>query len=279
MESQPTLASNDKDTVVPILRWAGSKRKLLPKLIPYWGQGQSRYIEPFMGSASLFFATNPSNAILSDLNQDLVRTVISVRDHPRAVYNRLVSIPKGKKSYNELRAINPGGLELLDRAARFIFLNRYCFNGIYRTNTKGAFNVPFSPSKTGDLPSWESFLAAAVRLKSATILCGDFEKVISSHVKKGDFVYLDPPYAVENRRVFKQYGPQTFGLEDLERLSRTLKWINRSGAKFVLSYAYSPEAIQYFRGWTNRKVFIQRNVSGFAKHRRMAAELIVTNIC
>lgn len=232
-----------------------------------------------MGSASLFYATKPRKAILSDLNQELVRTVISVRNHPRAVYNRLVAIPRGKDNYIRLRAVNPSSLEPLERAARFLFLNRYCFNGIYRTNSKGGFNVPYAPSKTGGLPSWPNFFAAARRLKSATILCGDFEKIIVPNVREGDFVYLDPPYAVENRRVFKQYGPQTFGLEDLKRLSRTVSRINRRGAKFVLSYAYSPEAIRLFQRWTARKVFTLRNVSGFAKHRRMAAELIVTNIC
>lgn len=268
-----------KDRVVPFLRWAGSKRKLLPRLAPYWGNSYTRYIEPFMGSASLFFAANPSAAILSDINHELVNTFISVRDHPRAVYNRLVIIPKGKRSYKKLRKIDLASLDPLDRAARFIFLNRYCFNGIYRTNRKGVFNVPYSSSRTGDLPAWDIFLAAARLLKSADIVCEDFESVVNSHVREGDFVYLDPPYAVENRRIFRQYGPQTFGLDDLKRMNDALETIDKRGAKFVLSYAYSPEAIRYFQNWERRKVFTLRNVSGFAEHRRMAAELVFTNIC
>jgi len=230
-----------------------------------------------MGSASLFYAADPPKAILSDINHELVGTFVAVRDHPRAVYNRLLNIPKGKRSYKELRSLNPDGLDSIDRAARFIFLNRYCFNGIYRTNIKGAFNVPYSPSRTGTIPTWDSFLSAARSLGSATILCADFQAVVDSKVREDDFVYLDPPYAVENRRVFRQYGPQVFGLDDLKRLSKTLDVIDSRGAIFVLSYAYSPEAISYFRKWNRIKVFIQRNVSGFAKHRRMAAELIFTN--
>lgn len=267
-----------RDRVVPFLRWAGSKRKLLPRLTPYWGSGHTRYIEPFMGSAAFFYAMTPTSAILSDINQDLVSTFVSVRDHPRAVYNRLLDIPKGKRSYIRLRKLNPNSLDSLDRAARFIFLNRFCFNGIYRTNTTGAFNVPYSPSGTGKLPTWDTFLAAARPLKFAEIVCDDFESVVDNHVREGDFVYLDPPYAVENRRVFRQYGPQTFGLDDLKRMDSALETIDKRGAKFVLSYAYSPEARNYFQNWKSRKVFTQRNVSGFAKHRRMAAEVIFTNI-
>jgi DNA adenine methylase len=251
---------------------------MLPRLIPYWGNGYPRYIEPFMGSASFFYATKPSSAILSDINQELVRTVITVRDYPRAVHNRLLAIPKGAHSYKRLRAASPKELYPLDRAARFIFLNRYCFNGIYRTNTDGVFNVPYAPSKTGGIPNWEQFTAAARCLQSAKIICADFVSVIQRHVQKGDFVYLDPPYAVENRRIFRQYDPKTFGTEDLSRLSQVLKLIDDRKAKFVLSYAVSPEARQYFNDWNRKKVFTQRNVSGFAKHRRMAAEWIVTNI-
>lgn len=262
----------------PFIRWAGSKRKLVPRLISYWSNEYTRYLEPFMGSASLFYATRPPTAILSDINEELVRAFLAVRDHPRAIYNRLHSIPRGKASYDSLRALDPETLAPLERAARFLFLNRFCFNGIYRTNTRGAFNVPFSPSGTGDIPSQEQLIAAANALRTATILCQDFASVIRRHVRKGDFVYLDPPYAVENRRVFKQYGPQVFGLEDLKHLRDTLQLINRRGAKFVLSYAASPEARNHFGEWESKKVFIQRNVSGFAKHRRMAAELIFTNI-
>jgi len=267
-----------KDSVAPFLRWAGSKKKLLPRLAPYLESTYTRYIEPFMGSASLFFATNPSAAILSDINQELVNTFVSVRDHPRAVYNRLNIIPKGKRSYKKLRKIDLASLDALERAARFIFLNRYCFNGIYRTNNSGVFNVPYSSSRTGGLPTRDAFLAAARLLKSADIVCEDFESVVNNHVREGDFVYLDPPYAVENRRIFRQYGHQTFGLDDLKRMNDALKTIDERGANFVLSYAYSPEALEYFQNWNRRKVFTLRNVSGFAEHRRMAAELIFTNI-
>jgi DNA adenine methylase len=138
--------------------------------------------------------------------------------------------------------------------------------------------VPFAGKKTGNLPSWEQFSTAASILKRSTIKCGDFERILRKAVRAGDFVYLDPPYAVGNRRIFRQYGADTFGLSDLQRLRVVLELIEDRGAHFVLSYAYCREAKEAFEGWSSRRVYTHRNISGFAKHRRRAAELIVTNV-
>lgn len=272
-------ASNrESPTVRPFLRWAGSKTKLLGQLQRYWPGGSNRYVEPFMGSAALFFRLQPDGALLADLNSELVATFRASRDHPRAVYNRLRRIPVGKRSFLRQRALAPDQLDDLDRAARFIFLNRFCFNGLYRTNRDGQFNVPFSNSRTGGIPNWEEFRAASARLQSADIVCGDFQAVVVQKVRSGDFVYLDPPYAVSNRRVFRQYGARTFDTSDLARLSATLKVIHDRGARFLLSYAFCTESIHEFSAWHQRKVFTQRNISGFSSHRRLAAELMISNV-
>jgi DNA adenine methylase len=187
-------------------------------------------------------------------------------------------LPRGSDSFYCIRKLNPADLTDVERAARFIFLNRFCFNGLYRTNAKGEFNVPFARSGTGDFPSKAAFVRSAILLRNAEIREGDFEKVLHEVVQRGDFVYLDPPYAVGNRRVFRQYGPHSFGLEDLERLRTTLVEIDARGARFVLSYAWCTEAIKSFSCWAHRRVYAQRNIAGFSKHRRKAAELIVTNL-
>src|SRR2546429_9038529 len=122
----------------PFLRWAGSKRKLLPKLLPFWKQDYSRYVEPFMGSACLFFALNPRRAILNDINADLIGAFLAVRDHPRVVFNLVSAIPQGLRSYYRVRK-QKAFRNASEQAARFLFLNRFCFNGIYRTNEKGEF--------------------------------------------------------------------------------------------------------------------------------------------
>jgi DNA adenine methylase len=269
--------TESSDTPRPFLRWAGSKRKLLPKLIPYWGEGYERYLEPFSGSASLFFALKPKRAILSDINAGLIQTLGFIRDYPEVIYETVKNYPLGKASFYSLRAQNPDLLSPPERAARFLFLNRFCFNGLYRTNSKGSFNVPFSPKGTGSLPSKENLIRAAALLRRAKLRCGDFEGILLENIRHGDFVYLDPPYAVGNRRVFRQYGPHSFGLDDLRRLSKALTLIHRRGARFVLSYADCHEARVAFRNWTSVRVFTQRNISGFARHRRRAAELVVSN--
>jgi len=174
------------------LRWAGSKRRLIPKLRIYWNSGFTRYVEPFMGSAALFFAIEPAAAVLSDINSSLVETLCAVRDHPRAVCNRLHRLPQGKEAYYRIREEDATQLSSLDRAARFVYLNRFCFNGLYRTNLKGKFNVPYAASKTGQLPSQEVLFKAAKILSCAQITTNDFDETLKT-VQPGDFVYMDPP--------------------------------------------------------------------------------------
>ncbi|NOS68449.1 MAG: Dam family site-specific DNA-(adenine-N6)-methyltransferase [Verrucomicrobia bacterium] len=269
------LDPQQEGTLKPFLRWAGSKRKLLSKIQPYWKPSFARYVEPFMGSACLFFAINPKRALLNDINADLVGTFLSIRDDPQSVFDQLRKIPLGKRSYYRVRKQTELQNEA-ERSARFLFLNRFCFNGIYRTNGKGEFNVPFAREGTGNLPTMLDLMEWSRILKKTCIRSEDFEETLD-RTRKGDFVYLDPPYALDNRRIFRQYGPQTFGLNDLDRLSKALRRINRRGVRFVLSYAYCTEALDYFGEWRMRKVFTQRNVAGFSRHRRKAAEILVSN--
>ena len=229
-----------------------------------------------MGSACLFFALAPEKALLGDINSELVDTYATVRDHPLGVHNAIAKLPKGKESYYDIRSDDVSRWTATRRAARFIYLNRYCFNGLYRTNRQGAFNVPYSGARTGPLPTLADLRIVANVLKRARIRCTDFETVLKA-VKCGDFVYLDPPFAVSNRRIFRQYDPSSFGLGDLSRLADCLTTIDERGASFLVSYAVCKEASAAFSEWYIRRVFTQRNISGFAKHRRRAVEILVSN--
>lgn len=261
------------------LRWAGSKQKLVPRLKEFWNPDSSRYVEPFMGSAQLFFSIQPKEALLSDTNFELVETFNQVKKNPYPIYKILKTYKATKQQYYALRKINPVTLGINQRVARFIFLNKLCFNGLYRTNVNGQFNVPYAAgNKFCPDEIIEVLQRARKLLEFATIKEGDFEKVVKRNLRHNDFVYLDPPYAVGNRRIFRQYGPHSFGLDDLQRLSELLNTINDRGAQFLLSYAYCPEAIQMFEGWHMIKTFTQRNISGFAQYRRKAAEILVTNL-
>lgn len=261
---------------MPILRWAGSKRQLLGKLTPYWRPTYNRYIEPFVGSGALFFSLNPRRAVLGDLNEHLIETYKQIKKSPKTVYAAISKLPRGKRAYYNLRAQDPATLRPILRAARFVFLNRHCFNGIYRTNLDGWFNVPYAPTKTGEMPPMEDFVSAASALSKARLVAGDFQKVLAL-AERGDFVYLDPPYVVSSRRVFIEYGAKEFSVKDLSRLSKELDRLNARGVKFAVSYADCVEARILFSKWTLKRVCIRRNIAGFTGDRRRAYEIIASN--
>jgi DNA adenine methylase len=262
----------------PFLRWAGSKRRLLPVLKTFWTARHRRYVEPFAGSACLFFALKPSKAILGDLNPELISTYIEVKYRINAVLRELEKLPPwNKEEYIRLRSLNPGGLAPPVRAARFIYLNRFCFNGIYRTNLKGQFNVPYSGDRCGAVPADNIFRQCSRRLRGARIVNGDFEQVLK-HAEKGDLVYMDPPYAVRARRVFREYDPSTFTHEDITRLRYWMERLNASGVNFVVSYAESDEADVLKKHFSYETVAVRRNIAGFAAHRSMTNEVLISNI-
>src|ERR1022692_2833543 len=262
----------------PFLRWAGSKRRLLPVLKTFWTKRHKRYLEPFAGSACLFFAIKPPKAILGDLNPELIATFIEVKYRIAEVLKELKRLrPADREEYKRLRAVDISTLTASARAARFIYLNRFCFNGIYRTNLRGEFNVPYSGDRCGNLPQAELFLRCSRRLKTARFLNGDFEKVLE-HAERGDFVYMDPPFAVRARRIFREYDPSTFTHEDIKRLR---DWMDRLAAArigFVVSYAESDEADILRKGFGYETVSVRRNIAGFAAHRSLSNELLISNI-
>lgn len=266
-----------KKPLRPLLRWAGSKRKLLPQLSNYWSATNRRYIEPFFGSGALYFSLCPARAILSDLNSELVDMYKTLREDPEGVYSYIEQMEPTKDNYLSWRSMVPANLQPMQRCARFIFLNRNCFNGLFRTNQAGQFNVPFSGQRTGSMPAKNEFLSIAKQLNDAAMICGDFEEIVLKNARKGDLVYLDPPYAQANVRIFSQYGPDVFGLDDLSRLKKMLHILDNKGIDFVLSYAFCEEAEDLFGCWSSEKIDVRRNIAGFAKHRKLVPEVIYTN--
>jgi DNA adenine methylase len=262
----------------PFLRWAGSKRRLVPILQTFWTKNHTRYVEPFAGSACLFFAIKPPTAILGDINSELIATYVEVKYRIDAVLRQLKKLrPRSKKEYLRLRSIEPSTLTPTARAARFIYLNRFCFNGIYRTNLIGQFNVPYSGERCGAMLQHKVFRQCSGRLHSARLIKGDFENVLR-HAQKGDLIYMDPPFAVRARRVFREYDPSTFTLEDIKRLRRWMERLNAAHINFVVSYAESDEADVLCRNFSYETVSVRRNIAGFASHRADTNELLISNI-
>ena len=260
----------------PLLRWAGSKRQLVSQLASYWSTDNARYVEPFAGSACLFFELEPPTALLGDINRDLIETYEVVRSQPRDLFRALRTWKNQADEYYYVRALDPTSLGETQRAARLIYLNRFCFNGLYRTNRSGRFNVPYGGRRTGGLPSLEQLLATSDLLSNTELVAGDFSLVLG-RIKVGDFVYLDPPFSVTGRRIFKEYDRATFGESDLARLRRALNDLNGQGAIFLLSYADCPEGRMLAEGFATKKIVTQRNIAGCTGNRRTSNELLVTN--
>lgn len=269
-------AQSGKNYPQPIIRWAGSKRKLLPTLVGNAPADFDRYVELFCGSACLFFALKPSQAILSDINDELINAYKEISNSPESIHSSLSLIKPSKEEYYRLRAEQPESMSKTERAIRFLFLNRYCFNGVYRTNLKGQFNVPMG-SRTGSIPNKERFLEASSSLKKAKLYTKPYTEVISK-ITTNDFVYLDPPYFAEGRTITGEYGLNSFKPENINQLQEVLTEIDNKGAKFLLSYSANDDVkkiIQY--DWDCIDLSVNRHIAGFSKHRKTAQEVLVAN--
>lgn len=262
----------------PFLRWAGSKRRLLPILQTFWTNKHKRYVEPFAGSACLFFALRPPKAILGDLNPELIATYLEVKYRIDGVLDELKALrPEDKEEYLRLREIDISTMNTAARAARFIYLNRYCFNGIYRTNLAGKFNVPYSGVRCGSFPADAVFQKCSHRLQNVRFMQGDFERVLE-RAERGDLVYMDPPFAVRERRVFREYDPSTFSSDDIQRLRGWMVRLNAKNINFVVSYAESEEAEVLRKNFSYETVPVRRNIAGFVGSRTITNEILISNI-
>lgn len=265
--------------IPPFLRWAGGKRWLVPQILSLLkGIDVKRYHEPFVGGGSVFFSLpRVSEAVLSDLNTDLIEVYREVRDHPLDVYDRLRGYENTKEYYYAARAATP--INSLDRAARFIYLNHTSYNGIFRVNLKGEYNVPFGNRKAVNIPDLTALRAASGRLKCAQLNAADFERALSD-VREGDLVFLDPPYTVaHNNNGFVKYNQHLFSFEDQRRLADAIHSLVEVGAKYILTNAAHHSIEELFSPHGRRLTVSRRNViGGKAAARGRADEYLFTNI-
>jgi DNA adenine methylase len=260
----------------PVLRWAGSKRKLLPQLrAASAGVQFDRYVEPFAGSACLFFSVAPEKAVLSDINDELIHFYRVLKAHPKVLWRATIRHAVNPRTYYRLRSLNPRQLDDVDRAARFLYLNRFCFNGIYRENKRGIFNVPVG-NKTGAVPGEAALVKASRLLRAARLVNSDFAESIN-YAGPRALYYLDPPYDYSGRLDRGEFGSKTFRAMDLPRLASLLDEVDRRGASFVLSYIDVFELLPIADRWNATRHRIRRQVASFSKFRRPMDELIITN--
>jgi DNA adenine methylase len=261
----------------PILRWAGSKKRSLEYLLSTAPEQFERYIEPFAGSACLFFNLLPPKAVLGDINPQLIEFYRTVTRHGGRVFDIFSDLKRNSKTYYRVRDIYPSEAGVIRRAAYFFYLNRNCFNGIFRVNKSGKFNVPFSNSRVPAYPTKDEFLDSIKALASAKLDCSDFMKLCNKHVRKGDFVYLDPPYYVPKQRVFREYVPHDFASDDVARLSRTLQLIDARSARFLMNYPDCDMMRTIARRWSYHPIEIRRTISGKSESRGISRELLIYN--
>lgn len=242
--------------------------------MPEW---TGKYIEPFAGSACLFWKLKPTKAVLGDLNPELISCYKRVEAAPEAVYAVYSQCRNEAEQYYKIRTAFRDEQDADIRAGYFIYLNRYCFNGLYRTDRSGRFNVPYGGQRTGVPPTLDELRAYSKALKQVTLVCDDFERMVDEHVSAGDLVYLDPPYFSANSRVFTAYTQSPFAREDLERLDALLNRIDALGATFVATYLDGDDIRSIAQRWQSHDVSVLRRMAGFTSSRRRTSELVFTN--
>lgn len=263
---------------IPFLKWAGGKRWLAAYVSELLPSHFENYIEPFLGSAAMFGAIKPTRALLSDVNEELINTYLQVCDDPAGIEAALQEL-QGLHSdlyYYAKRAESP--TRPLERAARFIYLNRTCFNGIYRVNQRGQFNVPRGTKNSVVLPN-DDFASAAQILARAKIACQDFEVTISK-AQKGDLVFCDPPYTVaHNNNGFVRYNEQMFSWNDQVRLKEALVQASSRGALVLLTNAAHESIRSLYEpsGFTCIRIGRQSVIGGGNQYRGSYAEYLIAN--
>jgi DNA adenine methylase len=265
----------------PFLRWAGGKQKLVKHLLPFLPPPNAfrRYFENFLGAGAVFFATGPIAAVLGDINRELMTCYEQVAIDSDRVHGIVQQLARhdSRRFFNFTRSLVPDRLIPAERAARFIYLNKAAFNGIYRVNRQGQFNVPYGPSFKGPaIPSRDHLRAAAKALETAKLVVGDFEETVKS-AKEGDFVYMDPPYPPRSRTAFfNHYCHQGFGWEHQLRVAEVFEQLAKRGCLVMLSNAGQRKVYELYRKFQIHRLNVVRWV-GSNGDRSRVREIVVTN--
>jgi len=254
--------------VHPILKGAGGKTQLLSVLLPKVPRQYDRYVEPFIGGAAMFFAIQPEHALISDSNPELINLYRQVADDVEGVIEVLRTHRNTSEHFYRIRALRWEDLDPSTAAARMIYLNRTCFNGLYRVNGHGAFNVPFGGYKNPMICDEDNLRAASVLLKRADIRCADYHEILNRDVKSGDFVFLDPPYVpVGEYGDFKRYTKEQFYDKDQARLAAAVRQIAARGCYSILTNSNHPRVHELYDGFQIEVYATKRNISCRSKSR------------
>lgn len=271
--------------VTPFVKWAGGKRQLLPQIKERMPKKYNDYYEPFVGGGAVTFELLPVNAVINDINKALINAYIRISETPEEfikVINKFDSQmwEDGKKYYYSLRELYNDKLMKaeydMELAALFVFINKHCFNGLYRVNGKGLFNVPYNNSRRASVDE-STIIKISKYLQGITIMDGDFEEACKG-AKKGDFVFMDSPYAPLNPTSFESYTKEGFDIESHKRLSRLYDELTARGCYCMLTN-HNTELINDLYGNKGYKidvVSVKRMINSDASN-RVGEEVIICN--
>lgn len=264
----------------PFVKWAGGKRQIVNILLSNVPKSFNRYFEPFVGGGALLFELKPKKAVISDINEELINAYRVIKGN---VDELIESLKKHKNSadyYYSIRAINPKTLNPVERASRFIYLNKTCFNGLYRENSKGEFNVPFGKYKNPKICDEENLRAVSQFLNSIDIeIFNSDYKETCELTQPGDFIYFDPPYyPVSKTSSFTKYNSKDFSEEDQIELSQIFKELDKKGCYVMLSNSDTEFIRKLYEGYRIQVINTNRFINCKANKRKNASfELLITN--
>lgn len=251
----------------PFLKWAGGKTQMIPDLLRFAPNNFNKYIEPFIGGGALYFNLHHSKSIISDLNEDLIITYRQVKEDVCSVIEVLETYDNTENFYYKIRSINVNKLPPSERAARLIFLNKTCFNGLFRVNKKGEFNVPYG-KRNGSFLKIENLLGASDYLKDTEIYHEDYKSVLKKFAKKGDFVFLDPPYQpVGQFSDFKRYTKEQFYEKDQIELAILFQQLVKKGCYVMLTNSNHPFILDLYKDYHIETIQTKRLISSDPKTR------------
>lgn len=263
------------------MKWAGGKGQLLPELMKRLPSTFNRYFEPFIGGGALFFSLEPENAYISDINPDLINVYQVVQSDVHMLIRSLKKHYYCKDYFYDIRGAdrekNYARWGRVRKASRFIFLNKTCFNGLYRVNSMGHFNVPFGNYKNPRILDEPNLLACSQALQEVKIAVSPFDKV-ESEAGPGDLIYFDPPYVPLNiTSNFTNYSKEGFDLEMQVKLRDLCVALDEKGVKFMLSNSSAPFVFDLYQQFEMELVNASRSINSVGKRRGKVKEVLVTN--
>ncbi|UZE93715.1 MAG: Dam family site-specific DNA-(adenine-N6)-methyltransferase [Candidatus Pacearchaeota archaeon] len=272
--------------IIPtFLKWAGGKKRLIKDIERSLPKKIDRYFEPFLGAGAIFFYIkqkyNPKFCVISDINKDLIDTFKAVIDNPKELIKFLKYFKKNnsKEFYYRVRdKFNKGKFKQIQKSAAFIYLNKTCYNGLYRVNSKGGFNVPYGKYKNPEIFNEKTIMFASRLLKNVRIKCQNYEK-IKDYIRKNDFVYLDPCYDPLKKTSFANYTPKRFCDVDNEKLSLFVAELKRRNSKVLLSNNITKNVKRLYpkNQFNIIKVWCSRSINCIGEKRGKIPELLIKN--